>query len=122
MKYIWCAIFSLFLVTKPLFPLVEYVTNYDYIATVLCVNKTKPEMHCNGKCHLMQELAKASASDEQSDSTSKKGFSFGDSWFYEPAIVLKSAKAIHTITDFPDPISSLVTPQGRGILRPPISI
>jgi hypothetical protein len=32
--------------------------NYDYISKVLCINKDKPELKCNGKCHLMKELAK----------------------------------------------------------------
>jgi len=38
---------------------VEYVVDYDYISQVLCINKDKPEMHCNGKCYLMQTLEKA---------------------------------------------------------------
>jgi len=37
---------------------------------VLCVNKAKPSMHCNGKCHLMKELAKAA--DEQKQQSEKK--------------------------------------------------
>jgi hypothetical protein len=41
-----------------MWPVVEYVLNYEYIVTVLCENKDKPEMHCNGKCHLTKELAK----------------------------------------------------------------
>ncbi|WP_255566948.1 hypothetical protein [Flavobacterium litorale] len=42
----------------------DYIFNYDYIAQELCENKAKPELQCNGKCHLMKELAKA-AEDEQ---------------------------------------------------------
>ncbi len=57
-KAIVILIFLMFL--KPVFPVFEYAVNYDYIANVLCVNKAKPEMKCNGKCHLMKELAKAS--------------------------------------------------------------
>ena len=34
--------------------------NYEYIAKELCENKAKPELECNGKCHLKAELAKAS--------------------------------------------------------------
>lgn len=44
---------------KPIMPVLDYIINYDYIANELCVNKAKPQMHCNGKCHLMKELAKA---------------------------------------------------------------
>lgn len=53
-------IVTLFILFKPLSPIVEYIVNYDYIAKVLCINKEKPQLQCNGKCHLMKELAKAS--------------------------------------------------------------
>lgn len=56
---------------KPIIPVFQYVINYEYISEVLCINKEKPEMHCNGKCHLMQELAKAS-DDEKPLSSDKK--------------------------------------------------
>jgi hypothetical protein len=36
----------------------EFRVNQSYIAEVLCVNKDKPEMHCNGRCHLKKELDK----------------------------------------------------------------
>lgn len=37
----------------------DYQINKEYVANVLCVNKSKPKMHCNGKCHLKKELKKA---------------------------------------------------------------
>lgn len=56
---------------KPLIPVLDYIVNYDYIANELCENKAKPQMHCNGKCHLMKELAKASEDEKpQSDKKS----------------------------------------------------
>lgn len=60
------------LLIKPIFPVIDYVTNYDYISKVLCENKDKPKMHCNGKCQLMKELAKASEN-EKPISNDKKG-------------------------------------------------
>lgn len=48
------------LLVKPVLPVLEYVLNYNYIAAELCENRAKPEMKCNGKCHLMKQLAKAS--------------------------------------------------------------
>jgi hypothetical protein len=39
--------------------LTDYQINKEYIAKVLCINKSKPKMHCNGKCHLKKELNKA---------------------------------------------------------------
>jgi hypothetical protein len=56
---------------KPGLPVVEYVVNYDYISQVLCENKAKPQMHCNGKCHLMKELAKASENEKPISSDKK---------------------------------------------------
>jgi len=71
-KLIFILILAIFL--KPIFPVIEYVVNYEYISKVLCENKAKPMMHCNGKCHLMKELAKA-AENEKPPSSDKKGFS-----------------------------------------------
>jgi len=51
-------IIALTLFLKPIFPVIEYVVNYDYISKVLCVNIYKPVLECNGKCHLKKELAK----------------------------------------------------------------
>ncbi|NDI98392.1 hypothetical protein GWA97_04840 [Flavobacterium sp. LaA7.5] len=45
---------------KPVLPVFDYIINYEYIANELCENKAVPELHCNGKCQLMKELAKAS--------------------------------------------------------------
>lgn len=46
------------LVLRPAIPLADYVVNYNYIKTVLCINKAKPQLMCNGKCYLRKELAK----------------------------------------------------------------
>ena len=59
------------MLVKPIFPVFDYVINYGYISKELCINKAKPELKCNGKCHLMKELAKASE-DEKPISSDKK--------------------------------------------------
>ncbi|NHN24140.1 hypothetical protein FIA58_000490 [Flavobacterium jejuense] len=46
-----------FILFKPVFPVLDYLINYDYISTQLCENTLKPELKCNGKCHLKKELA-----------------------------------------------------------------
>jgi hypothetical protein len=56
---------------KPALPVIDYVVNYEYISTVLCVNKAKPKLQCNGKCHLMKELAKSSESEAPISSDKK---------------------------------------------------
>lgn len=57
-------IITFFILFKPLFPIVEYVVNYEYVSKVLCVNKEKPELKCNGKCHLMKELAEVAENEK----------------------------------------------------------
>ena len=56
---------AIFILVKPFLPILDYVVNYDYIVKELCENKDKPAMNCNGKCHLMKELSKASDDDKQ---------------------------------------------------------
>lgn len=49
---------------RPVFQVAEisyYQFNIKYIVENYCVNKDKPELHCNGKCYLMQQLNKASS-------------------------------------------------------------
>ncbi len=68
-KLVLIVIFAIIL--KPITPVIDYVVNYEYISKVLCENKAKPELKCNGKCHLMKELAKASE-DEKPINSDKK--------------------------------------------------
>ncbi|MDO6517765.1 hypothetical protein [Zobellia uliginosa] len=49
---------------RPVFPILEFVVNQDYIAEFLCINADKPELDCNGKCYLMQ-MIKAQESEKQ---------------------------------------------------------
>lgn len=111
------------LLAKPAFPVLEYVLQYDYISKVLCENKARPEMHCNGKCHLMKELAKASEADK-SDShkpNDKKGGTFEPDWLF---LLTQSATALsYSISDTSliaiHGTPRLLQPAGEDILKPP---
>ncbi|CAM2962614.1 hypothetical protein CHFL109739_10080 [Chryseobacterium flavum] len=63
MKLFYSILFTLYMGLRPLVPLVEYAVNYNYIVKVLCINKSRPEIHCNGKCYLSKELAKTNDSE-----------------------------------------------------------
>ncbi len=39
-----------------LYVFVDYMFYKNYYADVLCINKDKPEMHCNGQCAFMQKI------------------------------------------------------------------
>src|SRR6056297_976397 len=63
MKNLAILVITLIMLVKPLWPVMEYVVNYDYIANVLCENKDKPQLQCNGKCYLAKQLAKETEDD-----------------------------------------------------------
>ncbi|WP_283640994.1 hypothetical protein [Mesonia mobilis] len=62
-KFLSIVFTTLYLVAmlKPVEPILEYCFNYNYIVEVLCVNKDKPRLNCNGKCYLMKQLQKQSS-------------------------------------------------------------
>ena len=64
----WFAVFLTALVLLQTFSQELRVVNYqlhkERIAELFCVNKAKPQLHCNGKCHLAKQLRKAA--DEES--------------------------------------------------------
>jgi len=62
------------MLSRPLWPIVEYMINYDYIVTRLCENRDKPELECNGKCYLTKQMAEEAAGEEENPfrNTSRK--------------------------------------------------
>ncbi|WP_282637373.1 hypothetical protein [Sphingobacterium thalpophilum] len=45
-----------------------FQVNRDYITQVLCENRDKPQMHCNGQCALMKKLKKLEETEKGSQS------------------------------------------------------
>ena len=50
----------------------DYIINKEYIANNLCVNKSKPILKCNGKCHLAKQLKKQDQKENKSSSSTEK--------------------------------------------------
>jgi hypothetical protein len=53
--------------------------NQGYIAKTLCVNRSRPWMHCNGRCYFMRKIKAAEENEKKQkdrDSISKLEFSF----------------------------------------------
>lgn len=71
---------------RPVLPVLEYAVNYDYIKTMLCINREKPELHCNGKCYLMRKMALAAETERSSDPDKKHAATeIADLFFVEVA-------------------------------------
>ena len=49
---------------RPTFPFFNYFVNYEYIAEVLCINKEKEVLACNGKCQLTKDVLENESSDD----------------------------------------------------------
>lgn len=62
---------------RPIKPYVEYVLNQDYIAEFLCINKDKPKLQCNGKCHLVKEIEKQQKNEPKSLRVSLENYPIG---------------------------------------------
>lgn len=54
------------------FIIVNYEVNKEYISKVLCENKEKKAMHCEGKCHLKKELDKEEKKESTPTGSSKE--------------------------------------------------
>jgi hypothetical protein len=44
---------------------VSFKINQDFIAKVLCINRSKPKSACAGKCHLTRELKNATEKEQK---------------------------------------------------------
>lgn len=71
-----CVLFAyLLLVIQPAIPFLHYTFQKDYYAQILCVNKAKPSMHCEGKCALKKEIKeKQSQPNARGDSPLSQNF------------------------------------------------
>lgn len=115
---------ALFILVKPVLPVIDYAVNYEYISKVLCVNKDKPKMHCNGKCHLMKELAKASENDKPISSDKKNTSQESEILFFEKIKTFQLASICFddcpkTNSDYSDLYYYL---NSDSVFRPPIFI
>ncbi|WP_295116630.1 hypothetical protein [uncultured Chitinophaga sp.] len=52
--------------------MVEFAVNQAFIAKVLCENKARPELQCNGKCQLKKQLTNEEKKDKEGNSAKSK--------------------------------------------------
>ena len=50
----------------------DFSVRQDYIAKVLCINRDKPMLNCNGSCILAQKLKQAQEQEENSKEITQK--------------------------------------------------
>lgn len=62
---------------RPIQPYVEYFLNKEYIVEFLCINKDKPELKCDGKCHLAKQIKKQQENEPKSMRVSLENYPIG---------------------------------------------
>lgn len=65
------------------FALVAFEANQKYIAENLCVNKSRPWLHCNGHCYFMKKVHQAEE-DEKKEAARNNLTRTEVSFFHEP--------------------------------------
>lgn len=62
----------------------DYEIRKEYIIQNYCVNKNRPELHCDGKCYLAQRMQASQAQDEQQATDQfLRTFFMADQWVQE---------------------------------------
>jgi hypothetical protein len=51
-----------------------FEANQKYIAAELCVNRSKPMMHCNGKCYLAKKIKQAEEKEKKEEQSQKSRY------------------------------------------------
>ncbi|MBC8032671.1 MAG: hypothetical protein H7Y03_00890 [Chitinophagaceae bacterium] len=97
---------------------VEYALNKEYIAANFCENKNKPQIHCNGECHLKKQLTKTNDAAEKPDRKGNEKTVNVDFVEEIRAFSFNSQTAILPVS-IPAKASFLVTGYKREIFHPP---
>ncbi|WP_207533085.1 hypothetical protein [Desertivirga arenae] len=53
-----------------------FVANKRFIASALCENRDKPQLHCNGKCYLMKKIKLAEEKEKNQERRSSQTDTF----------------------------------------------
>lgn len=74
--------------------------NRNYIATKLCENRNKPQLHCNGKCYFMKKLKQAEDNKSTEERQTQKNL-FQEA-FYNQAQTVAFYTVLLSVTKVPN--------------------
>lgn len=98
-------------------PHIDYWMNKDFIASELCENQDKPELKCDGKCHLKKEIQQSEQ--EQNDSQQISVRLMVE--FFQPItqFVLRTHQSIEQKKNYPSYSEVALSGHFRSIFHPP---
>jgi len=107
---------------QPALPVIDYLVNYNYIATELCENRDKPILTCNGKCYLEEQVK------QQLDLSDKEETPMPPQVDFEKLISLKFKKFTYLLFEAKSANNSIIfqiflnaRDFSNSLFRPPIS-
>lgn len=99
---------------------VDYQLHKARITEQYCVNKARPQLHCNGKCHLAKQLRKAEGGDKKApaEAQAKVKYEVLSTAAFVLATPQRWPAAVRHLTVRAVP--SCPTGNNRGVFRPPL--
>lgn len=117
----WLLFATLLPTVSPLGIIAQYQLNKEYIARVLCENRTRPALHCNGQCYLAKRLK--AQQDKQDQQTTERVVRMSlmplfcqatySIRFAEPTVLSPSPQFAYLISHYPSPLTTLLRPPRR---------
>jgi hypothetical protein len=94
--------------------------NHKYIAENLCINKSKPWLHCNGKCYFMKKIHQAEENEKKQEAQNNLN-RLELSFFQEPQKVVFIEPVIldRAISAFPPYAYQYSSSYLAAIFKPP---
>ena len=112
-SYIMTLIF-LFVVSQQAVVIMHFKLNQHAIIKEFCININKPELQCNGQCHLSKELQKSEQSDsEKIMSTKNFDLAFDKNPEFEietPKVINNKIKLMYVEFHHPEPYLEISVP------------
>ncbi len=97
----------------------EYFANKKFITEQLCENRSRPQLHCNGKCYLKKKLAiesEGQKSEKRSRTTEEVVVLFFEHTEFG---VLRGADEVAELPSYRSRIYRLTTGIERSVFHPP---
>ncbi len=95
----------------------EFEVNKNYIASVLCENKARPQLHCNGRCYLMKKVKAVQEKERKQEREARKN-SQQEALNQDPASVCFEDPEYPHTKYFPAAVPALLS-RSATIFQPP---
>jgi hypothetical protein len=93
-----------------------YELNKSYIASTLCENRDKPQLHCNGKCFFMKKVKQAAEKEKRNERESQKNLI--QEAFVNRAVTIRFSSQLLQVFNAPE-LPIVLPLHSASIFQPP---